>query len=128
MKGANVFISFLFCLFVQNVQSQTQIQKVYITDKKGENYAYVNVTKTYERIAEKGYKSVDLFQKLGNIFYAEKNMPKAAKWYGELFSLTYDLDISYYHQYAKALNAIGDIEKANFILEKLKIQLITQKL
>ena len=128
MKGANVFISFLFCLFVQNVQSQTQIQKVYITDKKGKNYAYVNVTKTYERIAEKGYKSVDLFQKLGNIFYAEKNMSKAAKWYGELFSLTYDLDISYYHQYAKALTAIDDIEKANFILEKLKIQLITQKL
>jgi hypothetical protein len=27
-------------------------------------YAYVDAIKTYERIAEKGYKSVDLFQKL----------------------------------------------------------------
>jgi tetratricopeptide (TPR) repeat protein len=43
--------------------------------------------KTYERIAEKGYKSVDLFQKLGNAYYFNSEFDKAAKWYGELFAL-----------------------------------------
>jgi hypothetical protein len=98
----------------------TQNPKVYITDRVGENYAYVNVTKTYERVAEKGYKSVDLFQKLGNAFYTDLNMAKAAKWYGELFAMTTDLDPVYYNQYAKSLCAIGEDEKADYIMEKLK--------
>lgn len=120
MKVAPILFFMLICLFSQNGQAQNP--KVYITEKIGEHYAYVNVTKTYERIAEKGYKSIDLFQKLGNSFFADMNMEKAAKWYGELFALTYDLDAVYYNQYAKALFAIGDSEKANYILEKLKLK------
>ncbi|SDJ92541.1 hypothetical protein SAMN05192550_3036 [Flavobacterium glycines] len=120
MKVAPILFFMLACLFSQNGHAQNP--KVYITEKIGEHYAYVNVTKTYERVAEKGYKSIDLFQKLGNSFFADMNMEKAAKWYGELFTLTYDLDAVYYNQYAKALFAIGDSEKANYILEKLKLK------
>lgn len=98
----------------------SQNSKAFQTEKVGESYAYVNVTKTYERVAEKGYKSIDLFQKLGNAFYAESNMTKAAKWYSELFALTTDLDAIYYDQYAKSLCAIGENEKSDYILEKLK--------
>ncbi len=46
-----------------------QSEKVFITDKVSDTYAYVDVMKTYERIAAKGYKSVDLFQKLGDPSY-----------------------------------------------------------
>ena len=81
------------------------------------------MTKTYERIAEKGYKSIDLFQKLGNAFYSDLNMPKAAKWYGELFAMTTDLDAVYYDQYAKSLFAIGENEKGNTIVAKLNNKL-----
>ncbi|RVT74993.1 flagellar motor protein MotB [Flavobacterium sufflavum] len=105
----------------------TQNPKVYITDRVGENYAYVNVTKTYERVAEKGYKSVDLFQKLGNAFYTDLDMVKAAKWYGELFAMTTDLDAIYYNQYAKSLCAIGEDEKADYIMAKLKEKSNTAK-
>lgn len=118
MKVAPILYFMLACLYT--LSGQAQNPKVYITDKVGESYAYVNVTKTYERVAEKGYKSIDLFQKLGNAFYADMNMEKAAKWYGELFTLTYDLEPVYYNQYAKALEAIGNNDKANYILEKLK--------
>jgi hypothetical protein len=31
----------------------SQNEKVYITDKINDKYAYVNATKTYERVAEK---------------------------------------------------------------------------
>ncbi|MEL1242458.1 flagellar motor protein MotB [Flavobacterium flavipallidum] len=123
MKITAILFFILLGLFSQIGQAQSP--KVYITEKIGEHYAYVNVTKTYERIAEKGYKSIDLFEKLGNAFFADMNMEKAAKWYGELFLLTYDLDALYYDQYAKALLAIGDNEKANYILEKLKLKLKT---
>lgn len=118
MKVAPIFFFMLTSLLSYNSYSQNP--KVFITDKIGESYAYVNVTKTYERVAEKGYKSIDLFEKLGNAFYADLNMEKAAKWYGELFAMTTDLDAVYYNQYAKSLYAIGEVEKANYIMDRLK--------
>ena len=116
MKVAPIFFFMLAALFNK---ANAQNPKVYITDKISDSYAYVNVTKTYERVPEKGYKSIDLFQKLGNAFYADRNMEKAARWYGELFAMTADLDALYYNQYANSLYAIGENEKANSILEKL---------
>lgn len=81
-------------------------------------YVEVNVIKTYERVAEKGYKSVDMFQKLGNSFYTNFEMEKAARWYCELFAMTSDLEPKYYYQYEMALRSIGENEKANALFEK----------
>jgi hypothetical protein len=92
----------------------------YVTDKIGEKYAYVNVTKTYEKVAAKGYKSIDLFQKLGNSSYAICNLDKAAKWYGELFAMTYDLEPVYYYRYAESLRFLSQNDKADALIEKLK--------
>jgi tetratricopeptide (TPR) repeat protein len=101
----------------------SQNEKFYVTNKINDKYAYIDVIKTYERVAEKGYKSVDLFQKLGNSYYSYAEMEKAAKWYGELFALTSDLDPKYYNQYAQSLKIIGKNSKANEVLEKLKQKL-----
>ena len=92
----------------------------YVTKKTGEKYAYVDVNKTYEKVAAKGYKSIDLFQKLGNSAYAICNLEKAAKWYGELFAMTYDLDQMYYYRYAESLRFISQNEKADALIERLK--------
>jgi hypothetical protein len=43
--------------------------RVATAEKKYDNYAFVDAIKTYERVADKGYKSVDMFQKLGNAYY-----------------------------------------------------------
>jgi hypothetical protein len=40
------------------------------------------------RVAEKGYKSAEIFQKLGNAFYFNDELDKAARWYAELFAIT----------------------------------------
>ena len=120
-------ITFFILVSLISYNGYSQNSKVYRTNKIGESYAYVNVTKTYERVAEKGYKSIDLFQKLGNAFYSDLNMVKAAKWYAELFELTTDLDQMYYNQYAKSLYAIGEDEKANAIIQKLRQKLETSK-
>ena len=125
MRVTPIYFFMLVSLLSYNGYSQNS--KVFITDKVGASYAYVNVTKTYERVAEKGYKSIDLFEKLGNAFYADLNMIKAAKWYGELFAMTTDLDVIYYNQYAKSLYAIGENEKANLIIEKLNKKLNINK-
>ena len=101
----------------------SQKENFYVTNKINDKYAYIDVIKTYERVAEKGYKSVDLFQKLGNSYYSYAEMEKAAKWYSELFAMTSDLDPKYYNQYAQSLKFIGEFSKANEVLEKLKQKL-----
>ena len=87
-------------------------------DKKYENFAYIDAIKTYERVAEKGYKSVDMFQKLGNSYYFNGELDKAAKWYDELFTMAPDQQPEYFYRYAQSLKAVGQTEKANEMLDK----------
>lgn len=87
------------------------------TVKKQGEYASVMMINTYERVAEKGYKSIDIFRQLGNKFYFNDELEKAARWYEELFAMTSDLEAEYYYRYSASLKAIGENGKANEMLE-----------
>jgi tetratricopeptide (TPR) repeat protein len=113
-------LAILLLLTVFSLRVSAQSEKDYVTDKVCDKYAYVDVIKTYERVAAKGYKSVDLFQKLGNSSYSNYKLDKAAAWYGELFAMTSDLDPIYYYRYAESLRFICQNEKADALIEKLK--------
>ncbi|KFF08189.1 hypothetical protein [Flavobacterium hydatis] len=113
-------LALITLLTIFSLHISAQNEKNYVTDKVSNKYAYINVIETYERVAAKGYKSVDLFQKLGNSSYSNCKLEKAAVWYGELFALTSDLDPIYYYRYAESLQFICQNEKADAILEKLK--------
>jgi outer membrane protein OmpA-like peptidoglycan-associated protein/tetratricopeptide (TPR) repeat protein len=93
--------------------SYAQEGKVKKGNKEYDKFAYIDATKTYERIAEKGYKSADLFQRLGNAYYFNSNLEKAAKWYGELFSMNEEVAPEYYYRYAQSLKSIGQYAKAD---------------
>ncbi|PRZ22006.1 flagellar motor protein MotB [Flavobacterium granuli] len=112
----------LLVLLVLNVYSfngYTQNEKFYVTEIISDKYAYVDVVKTYERIVAKGYKSIVMFKTIGDSYYTNFELDKAAKWYCELFAMTTDLEPKYYQQYAKSLKAIGENDKANEILKRL---------
>ena len=111
----------LLCITIVSVFSfncYAQKAQLASADKKYENFAYIDAIKTYERVAEKGYKSVDMFQKLGNSYYFNGELDKAAKWYDELFAMAPDQQPEYFYRYAQSLKAVGQTEKANEILEK----------
>ncbi len=110
----------LVLLIASSFRVAAQSETFYKTDRVGEKYAYVDVIRTYEKVAAKGYKSVDLFQKLGNSSYSNCELEKAAEWYSELFALTTDLDPVYYYRYAESLRSISENEKADALIEKLK--------
>jgi tetratricopeptide (TPR) repeat protein len=120
MKNKILFSVLIISLFSFNLYSQNSS---ILFDQNNKKYASVNVLKTYERVAEKGYKSIDLFKKLGIGHYTNSEFTKAAKWYGELFAMTSDLESECYYQYAQSLVAIGNNDKANEIIEKLKQRL-----
>ncbi len=96
--------------------TQAQEAKLASADKQYEKYAYVDAIKTYERVAEKGYKSVDLFQKLGNAYYFNAELDKANRWYTELFAMNQPVDAEYYYRYSQTLKSVGDYAKANEML------------
>lgn len=115
MKKSSILylIFFIFCSFSLKAQKA----EVLSANKKYESYAYIDAIKSYERIVENGYKSADLYQKLGNSYFFNAELDKAAKWYKALIELKADVDPEYYFRYANCLRSIGKLAEANKMLE-----------
>lgn len=104
----------ILILGLRNYAQNTTIKKA---EKQYEQLAYIDAIKIYERVAEKGHKSIDLFEKLGNAYYFNSELSKANKWYTELFALNQVVEPEYYYRYSQTLKSTGDYEKANQMLE-----------
>ena len=113
----NFILLYITIISVFSFNSYAQKSKTTAADKKYDSYAYIKAVSTYERVAEKGYKSEDMFQKLGNSYYFNGELDKAAKWYGELFTMNPNQESEYCYRYAQSLKAIGQNDKANAMLE-----------
>ena len=83
MKNRIIYTELVMIASVNMMQSQKV--KEARADKQYDKFAYVDAIKTYERLFEKGYKSADMLQNLGNAYYFKADLENAAKWYGELF-------------------------------------------
>ena len=114
MKVKLIYASFLLIAF----QGYSQKAKVEKADRLYEKYAYIDAIKTYEAVAEKGYRSEEVFQKLGNAYYFNGELDKANRWYTELFSMGEPKDAEYYYRYSHTLKSVGDYKKANEMLDR----------
>lgn len=72
----------------------------------------IDVVGTYERVMDKGYKSVDMLIKVADRHFFEGDLVLSAKWYAELFATKNDLEAVYYYRYAQSLKAINQNAKA----------------
>ncbi|MEE1898250.1 OmpA family protein [Flavobacterium rakeshii] len=113
----NYIFLYIAIIGLLSFNGYSQEKRVASADKKYDSYAYVNAIKTYERVANKGYKSEEIFKNLGNAFYFNSKFDKAAKWYGELFAMNTELEPEYYYRYAQSLKSIGEIEKSKEMLD-----------
>jgi tetratricopeptide (TPR) repeat protein len=119
----NYIFNYITFVSLFSVYSYGQKNELVSADKKKYvSYSYIDTNKTYERLAERGYKSVDMFQKLGNSYYFNSEFEKAVRWYCELFTITLKLESEYYFRYAVSLKSIGDYEEADKIIELLNLQ------
>lgn len=60
-------------------------QTVYYDSIKKQKYALIDVHKTYERVINKGYASVEMFEYLGNYYYISKDFEKSKLYFDILF-------------------------------------------
>jgi tetratricopeptide (TPR) repeat protein len=107
----------LLCLLLTSILSINGYTQKKTTTNKKESYEKIDLLKTYERVSDKGYKSIDMLKKLGNASFFDSDFEKGAKWYSELFTLTTNLEPEYYYRYSQCLKAIGQHEKANQMLD-----------
>ncbi|MDP5202325.1 OmpA family protein [Flavobacterium sp. DG2-3] len=114
----NYTLLFVTIIGAFSFSSYAQQSKINAADKKYDSYAYVDAIKIYEKVADKGYKSEDMFKKLGNAYYFNSDFQNAAKWYGELFAMNTNVEPEYYFRYAQSLKSTGDVNKANKLLEE----------
>lgn len=112
MKIKITLIALLTVTFVS-----AQKNKLSAANKKFENLAYVESISIYEDVAKKGFKSIDLFQKLGDANYFNGNLKDANKWYAELFKLNQKVVPEYYYRYAQTLKSVGDQSQADEYLK-----------
>jgi outer membrane protein OmpA-like peptidoglycan-associated protein/tetratricopeptide (TPR) repeat protein len=106
----------LLVLFAASIVSAQRV-KIASANKKFDDLAYVDAISIYENVAKKGFKSPDLFQKLGDANYFNANLKEANKWYAELFALNQKVDSEYYYRYAQTLKSVGDYTKADEYLK-----------
>lgn len=94
---------------------------------KETQYTSVDITGTYEKVLEKGYKSPEMLQKVADRLYFEGNLNTAAGYYEQLFILVKDPDVIYYYRYAQSLKAINQIDKAEILMKRFKSETLVVK-
>ncbi|KQB41405.1 OmpA family protein [Flavobacterium aquidurense] len=115
MKIKNlIYTAFLSSVFFNGMAQKTVLNKA---EKEYNQYAYVDAISIYEKVAESGYKEEKMFQRLGNAYYFNAELTKAAKWYDALFAFNNQQEPEYYYRYAQALKSVGDYAKSDKMLE-----------
>lgn len=115
LTSSNLKLIALFIVVHLSVQAQHKsvVQKA---DKQYEKLAYVDAIKTYEKLAEKGYKSEELFQNLGNAYYFNAQLSKANVYYAQLFAGYPNQDNEYRYRYAQTLKSVGDYTQSDALM------------
>ena len=114
MKSKNI-LQIVVVILLTNLSHGQKVNTA-TADKNYNNYAYIDAIATYEKLAAKGYKDQEMFQKLGNAYYFNADLNNAAKWYEALFDLSDDQQVEYYYRYSQCLKSCNDYEKADKML------------
>ncbi|WP_340076725.1 OmpA family protein [Leptobacterium sp. I13] len=115
MKKQIIFIACTF-LLIHTVHAQQR--KIERADKKYDKYAFITAIDIYERVANKGYQSAELYKKLGNAYYFNAKYEDAAKWYEQLTAMrNVTIEPEYYFRYAQSLKATKEYTKADGMMD-----------
>lgn len=118
MKLATLKLTVL-CFLLLSTSMIAQEGKLNRAEKKFDQYAYVDARKMYLEIAEDGYASAELFQKLGDSYYFNAKYEDAEKWYQKLINNYPDqIKAEYYFRYAQTLRALKNYAKADEMMLK----------
>ncbi len=114
-KYLYTLLTIVFFSMLTYGQEEKKIKKA---DKKFDQYAYIDAQKILLKVAQEGYESKDLFQKLGDSYYFNADYASSNKWYAELMS-GYGNEVApeYYFRYAQSLKSMGQYDDSNLMMD-----------
>jgi outer membrane protein OmpA-like peptidoglycan-associated protein len=110
-KYIALILLFPIALFAQ----QRTIKKA---GKQFENESYVSAIQIYERLAEKGMGSEQIYEKLGDANYFNANYIQAEKWYSKRYELKGIFSSDFLFRYGQSLKSAGKIAEAKVVLDQ----------
>ncbi len=99
-----------------------QKQQLSTANSKYENLAYYESVELYKKLLKKGYRSAEVYQKIGDSYYFNGNYKEAAPYYKALFGLKKPVAAEYYFRYVQSLKAQNKYDLADKFLEQLPEQ------
>ncbi|WP_055411932.1 OmpA family protein [Nonlabens sp. YIK11] len=92
-------------------------------EREYDKYAFIDSREIFEKMANKGFKSVEIFSKLGDTYYFNNDYQNALKWYNQLFKLDNEtIPSEYYFRYAQALKSDRQYAKADRLLKTFAVK------
>lgn len=108
------FFVFLFILTMGYAQEKRK-QKA---DRKYENMEYAYAAYIYEKVVEAGYASEEIHRKLGDAYYFQSQLDRAAVHYENYLEMQPDPIPEYYFRYAVSLKSVERYQEAEQLMEK----------
>ncbi|PKP25446.1 MAG: hypothetical protein CVU03_08155 [Bacteroidetes bacterium HGW-Bacteroidetes-2] len=105
----NTFFLFLFFLLGSIYTSQAQQMKSHVSQSNKS----IDIIKVYEMVVADGYESSQIYETLATENFFISNFTDAKKWFEKLFALEPNPEPIAYFRYAKSLEALKDLDKAN---------------
>ncbi|MBP0905120.1 OmpA family protein [Mariniflexile gromovii] len=108
----NTFIILCLLSFGVNLIISAQVAKLEKANLKYDKYDYIDARKIYLKVVDNGYRSAEIYRKLGDTYYFNSEYSGAAKWY---YNLTKEFpdeaQPTDYFRAAKCLKTMGQIEE-----------------
>ncbi len=112
-----VYLMLLTLLFSSIGVAQNKTAKLTKADKEYDKYSYIDAQQVYLQVVEEGFKSAQIYQKLGNTYYFNSDYKDAAKWYQLLINeFEEETPVAYYYRYAQSLKSMGNYDKSDTIM------------
>lgn len=108
MKRLYILLS---CVLVSTTTLNAQNKKTQTADKLFQKFEYVEATKEYLKIVDKGEQDPYVYKQLADAYYNMYNPAEAAKWYAKVVETSQEAET--YFRYAQMLKALGKYEESN---------------
>jgi len=119
MKSIYTLLLVLFISISSIAQNEKALK---LADEKFKYFAYVDARQIYLDVEKSGYKSENLYKKLGDSYYFNNELSKSLEWFEKLYNFKKNLEPDYLFKYAMALKSVKKYKEADQILSEFHKQ------
>lgn len=109
---------YILLILVFPIALLAQQRTVKKAGKQFENESYVSAIQIYERLANKGMGSEQIYEKLGDANYFNANYIQAEKWYSKRYELKGTFSSDFLFRYGQSLKSAGKMEEAKVVFDQ----------